>query len=105
MTHRDLIVIGGGPAGAATAIRAARHGIAGTVFEKGDHGRDKGCGDGLTPRAVGALNDLEIDLGDAHQIRGLRMLAGKKHVSWIGLQHLVSLLMAQSGLGGNSIPR
>jgi len=38
MTHRDLIVIGGGPAGAATAIRAARHGIAVTVFEKGDHG-------------------------------------------------------------------
>ena len=78
MTHRDLIVIGGGPAGAATAIRAARHGIAVTVFEKGDHGRDKVCGDGLTPRAVGALNDLDIDLGDAHQIQGLRMLAGTK---------------------------
>jgi len=78
MTHRDLIVIGGGPAGAATAIRAARHGIAVTVFEKGDHGRDKVCGDGLTPRAVGALNDLEIDLRDAHQIQGLRMLAGTK---------------------------
>ena len=76
MTHRDLIVIGGGPAGAATAIRAARHGIAVTVFEKGDHGRDKVCGDGLTPRAVGALNEFEIDLGEAHQIRGLRMFAG-----------------------------
>ena len=40
MTHREMIVIGGGPAGAATAIRAARLGIAVTVFEKGDHGRD-----------------------------------------------------------------
>ena len=78
MTHRDLIVIGGGPAGAATAIRAARHGITVTVFEKGDHGRDKVCGDGLTPRAVGALNELDIELREAHQIQGLRMLAGNK---------------------------
>lgn len=78
MTHRDMIVIGGGPAGAATAIRAARLGIKVTVFEKGDRGRDKVCGDGLTPRAVGALNDLEINLHEAHQIQGLRMIAGSK---------------------------
>ena len=63
-----MIVIGGGPAGAATAIRAARLGIAVTVFEKGDRGRDKVCGDGLTPRAVSALADLDVDLADAHQI-------------------------------------
>ena len=68
MTHREMIVIGGGPAGAATAIRAAHLGIAVTVFEKGDHGRDKVCGDGLTPRAVGALNDLDIELQEAHQL-------------------------------------
>lgn len=73
-----MIVIGGGPAGAATAIRAARLGIKVTVFEKGDRGRDKVCGDGLTPRAVGALNDLEINLHEAHQIQGLRMIAGSK---------------------------
>ncbi len=73
-----MIVIGGGPAGAATAIRAAQHGIKVTVFEKGGHGRDKVCGDGLTPRAVGALNDLAINLHSAHQIQGLRMIAGNK---------------------------
>ena len=78
MPHRDLIVIGGGPAGAAAAIQAARHGINVTVFEKAEHGRDKVCGDGLTPRAVGALNDLGIQLDQAHRIRGLRMIAGKK---------------------------
>ena len=78
MPHRDLIVIGGGPAGAAAAIRAARLGINVTVFEKGAFGRDKVCGDGLTPRAVGALLELGLDLERAHQIRGLRMIAGNK---------------------------
>jgi geranylgeranyl reductase family protein len=77
MSSYDIAVIGGGPAGAATAIRAARAGARVVVFEKGRHGRDKVCGDGLTPRAIGALDDLKIDLGDAHLIRGLRMIAGR----------------------------
>ena len=74
----DIAVIGGGPAGTAAAIRAARGGLSVVVFEKGKHGRDKVCGDGLTPRAIGALNELEIPLDDAHLIRGLRMIAGKQ---------------------------
>jgi len=74
----DIAVIGGGPAGAAVAIRAARAGARVVVVEKGPHGRDKICGDGLTPRAVAALNELEIPLDDAHRIAGLRMIAGKQ---------------------------
>jgi menaquinone-9 beta-reductase len=74
----DIAVIGAGPAGAATAIRAARAGARVLVVEKGEHGRDKVCGDGLTPRAVGALDELKIPLDDAHHIRGLRMIAGTK---------------------------
>jgi geranylgeranyl reductase family protein len=74
----DVAVIGGGPAGAAAAIRAARGGARVIVFEKGAFGRDKVCGDGLTPRAVGALQELEIDLSDAHRIDGLRMIAGRQ---------------------------
>jgi geranylgeranyl reductase family protein len=77
-TRVDVTIIGAGPAGAAAAIRAARGGAKVMVFEKAGHGRDKVCGDGLTPRAVGALNDLEIDLADAHRIKGLRMIAGSK---------------------------
>lgn len=76
--ERDLLVIGGGPAGAAAAIRAARAGLRVTVFEKGPHGRDKVCGDGLTPRAVAALHELDIDLAGSHRIDGLRMIAGKQ---------------------------
>ncbi len=86
MVHRDLVVIGAGPAGAATAIRAARAGITVTVFEKSSHGRDKVCGDGLTPRAVAALDELKIPLDDAHYIRGLRMIAGgtRRELDWPG---------------------
>jgi menaquinone-9 beta-reductase len=80
----DLLVIGGGPAGAATAIVAARAGAKVVVFEKGAHGRDKVCGDGLTPRAVAALQHLKVDLDGAHRIDGLRMIAGKttRELNW-----------------------
>jgi geranylgeranyl reductase family protein len=82
----DIAVIGGGPAGAAVAIRAARAGARVVVIEKGEHGRDKICGDGLTPRAVGALNELDIPLDGAHRIDGLRMIAGKRvrELPWPG---------------------
>jgi geranylgeranyl reductase family protein len=76
--HADIAVIGGGPAGAAAAIRAARAGARVVVVEKGPYGRDKICGDGLTPRAVAALDELKIPLDDAHLIDGLRMIAGKR---------------------------
>ncbi len=77
MPHVDLAVIGAGPAGAAAAIQAARQGASVVVFDKAAYGRDKVCGDGLTPRAVGALNELKIDMDDAHRIDGLRMIANK----------------------------
>lgn len=82
--HCDLIVIGAGPGGSAAALRAARAGLRVTVFEKGPHGRDKVCGDGLTPRAVGALQELGLGIDGAHRIDGLRMIAGRKtrELSW-----------------------
>ena len=83
-TRREIAVIGAGPAGAATAIRAARGGAQVTVFEKASPGRDKVCGDGLTPRAVAALGELGIDLDGAHRIDGLRMIAGatRRELLW-----------------------
>ena len=80
----DVAVIGAGPAGAAAAIRAARGGARVMVFEKGSPGRDKVCGDGLTPRAVAALKELGIALDGAHRIDGLRMIAGstRRELLW-----------------------
>ncbi|NDH48743.1 MAG: FAD-dependent oxidoreductase [Acidimicrobiia bacterium] len=74
----DIAIIGGGPGGSATAISAARAGLRVVLCEKGPYGRDKVCGDGLTPRAIGALDELGIDHSVAHRIDGLRMIAGKK---------------------------
>jgi geranylgeranyl reductase family protein len=84
MERVDIAVIGGGPAGAATAMRAARGGARVVVFEKGVHGRDKVCGDGLTPRAVTALEELGIGLDAVHRIDGLRMIAGatRRELDW-----------------------
>ena len=84
MNHFDIAIIGGGPAGAATAIQAARGGASVAIFEKAAFGRDKVCGDGLTPRAIAALQKLDIDLHDVHKITGLRMIAGKtrRELEW-----------------------
>ena len=92
MQSVDIAVIGAGPAGAATAIQAARLGASVVVFDKAPYGRDKVCGDGLTPRAVGALNELKIDLSDAHHIDGLRMIAGRtvRELPWPGTSRFPS---------------
>lgn len=86
MKHVDIAVIGAGPAGAAAAIAAARQGASVVVFDKASYGRDKVCGDGLTPRAVGALNELKIDLSGSHHIDGLRMIANRteRELAWPG---------------------
>ena len=56
----DLCVVGGGPAGAATAIAATRAGLHVTVVDKAVFPRDKTCGDGLTASALRLLEDLGL---------------------------------------------
>ena len=84
MQRYDLAIVGAGPAGSATAIRAARGGARVVMFERSVPGRDKVCGDGLTPRAVNALLELGISSDEAHRIKGLRMIAGstRRTLSW-----------------------
>ncbi|WKD59874.1 geranylgeranyl reductase family protein [Corynebacterium caspium] len=56
----DVLVIGAGPAGSAAAIHAARAGRDVLIVEAGPLGRDKVCGDGLTPRAIHQLKRLDL---------------------------------------------
>ncbi len=69
----DLLVAGGGPAGLATALVAARHGLTVTVWEPRAGTIDKACGEGLMPGAVAALRDLGVDPA-GHDLAGIRYL-------------------------------
>jgi geranylgeranyl reductase family protein len=57
----DLLVVGGGPAGAAAAIRGAAAGLSVVLCDKASFPRDKTCGDGLTASALRLLERLGLD--------------------------------------------
>lgn len=60
----DLIVVGGGPAGSATACTAARHGLRVAVVDRRDFPRDKLCGGLLTLRAAKAYERIFLEPWD-----------------------------------------
>ncbi len=70
----DVLVVGAGPAGSAAAAWAARSGAEVVIADAAVFPRDKTCGDGLTPRAVGELQRLGLeDWLRAHTVnQGLR---------------------------------
>jgi geranylgeranyl reductase family protein len=61
-TATAVLVVGAGPAGSAAAAWAARAGHDVVLADAAVFPRDKACGDGLTPRAIAALDQL--GLGD-----------------------------------------
>ncbi len=78
MERFDLAVVGGGPAGLATAIAAARLGLRAVVFEASSSVPiDKACGEGLMPAGVRALARLGVDAqGLGRPFEGIRFLDG-----------------------------
>ncbi len=75
----DLLVIGGGPAGLATAIAARLAGMSARVVERSRPPIDKACGEGLMPDAVARLGELGVELapGESWRFRGIRYLDGE----------------------------
>jgi menaquinone-9 beta-reductase len=73
-TSTDVLVVGAGPAGSAAAAWGARLGLDVVLTDAAVFPRDKTCGDGLTPRAIGELQRLDLeDWLRAHTVnQGLR---------------------------------
>lgn len=74
MNSFECVVVGAGPAGSAAAIAAQRAGFSTALIDASPHGRDKTCGDGLTPRAVHALRSLGLEEAlPAYRNKGLKL--------------------------------
>lgn len=56
----DLVIVGGGPAGATAALHARKLGLEVLILDKERFPRDKVCGDALSGKAVTALRDLGL---------------------------------------------
>jgi len=75
----DVIVVGAGPAGSATAYHLAQAGLDVLLLEKSAFPRVKVCGDGLTPRGVKQVLAMGIDPRPEDgwiRNQGLRIIGG-----------------------------
>jgi len=70
----EVVVVGGGPSGAAAAYWLSQAGHSVAVIEKKEYPREKTCGDGLTPRSIFELQSMgfDFDVPELHRINGLR---------------------------------
>ncbi|WP_202865421.1 NAD(P)/FAD-dependent oxidoreductase [Ornithinimicrobium sufpigmenti] len=75
----DLLVVGGGPVGLVTALRAADAGLAVTVVEPRRGPVDKACGEGLMPAALDRLGQVGVD-PDGHDLAGIVYTDGRHRV-------------------------
>ncbi len=75
----EVIVVGGGPAGASTAHALAREGVDVLVLDRAKFPRDKICAEYLSPQASRVLSDMnvldEIERSRPGHLSGMRMRA------------------------------
>jgi len=74
----DVLVVGGGPAGLATAIAARQRGLSVLVADGATPSIDKACGEGLMPDGVEALTRLGVRIveSQARAFCGIRFING-----------------------------
>ena len=75
----QVIVVGGGPAGAATAFHLARAGIHATILDRAHFPRDKPCSEYMSPQASRILDEMgvleQIERSGAAHLAGMRVHA------------------------------
>jgi flavin-dependent dehydrogenase len=76
----DVFVVGGGPAGLATAIAARRRNLSVLVADGAIPAIDKACGEGLMPDGIEALDQLGVKIPacDTQPFRGIRFVNGRQ---------------------------
>jgi geranylgeranyl reductase family protein len=76
---RDVIVVGGGPAGAATAVMLRQRGHDVLLIDEARFPRDKVCGESVSPEAWRLLAELGVDGAvralAPHPVRGMAVTA------------------------------
>ncbi|HEY4850209.1 MAG TPA: geranylgeranyl reductase family protein [Streptosporangiaceae bacterium] len=100
----DVIVVGAGPAGSATAFYLARAGLDVLMLDKATFPREKVCGDGLTPRAVKALAGMDVATDERDGWRpnkGLRIIGGglRLELRWPELSNYPGYGLVRTRLG------
>ncbi len=73
----DVFIVGGGPAGLATAIAARSHGLSVVVADGAVPPIDKPCGEGLMPDGIDALRQFGITIpaNESYPFRGIRFVS------------------------------
>ncbi|HET9613725.1 MAG TPA: NAD(P)/FAD-dependent oxidoreductase [Candidatus Limnocylindrales bacterium] len=66
--RRDVVVVGGGPAGAATAIQLARRGRDVLLLERAPAWRWRACGVFTSPATIDALRQIGLDEDDLSKV-------------------------------------
>ncbi len=92
MSVGDVVVVGGGPAGLASAIATARRGMSVTVVDPRSAPIDKACGEGLMPSTREALQRLGVEVAG-------QPLHGVRYASADGARSVSGLFRTGSGLG------
>jgi menaquinone-9 beta-reductase len=61
----DVLIVGAGPGGCATALALAKQGVKALLVDKATFPRDKVCGDALSGKVMRVLDRLAPDVGEA----------------------------------------
>lgn len=97
----DALVVGGGPAGAATALELARRGHRVVVIER-ETSHEPGRASGLlNPRALHMLERLQVDAPDGHRVGHVRLTTAEHscRVEWPDHPDLPDHGLVSNGLG------
>ncbi len=94
----DAVVIGAGPAGAASALLLAQRGWRVLLVERAAWPREKVCGGCLNARAVASLNEIGIAKEIFAHAAGIPKTIIRRHRSQVQIDHPGSIAIARSEL-------